>query len=139
MSGINKVILIGRLGGDPDTRETAAGATVTNISVATSEKWKDKSTGIENEKTEWHRVIFFNRLAEVARDYLKKGSNVYIQGKLQTRKWEDKEGNERYTTEIIANEMQMLDNKNISSDEYVPKKSNSTVKDEFNNDDDLPF
>lgn len=139
MSGINKVILIGRLGLAPEARETATGATVTNISVATSEKWKDKNTGAENEKTEWHRVVFFNRLAEVARDYLKKGSSVYVHGKLKTRKWEDSNGTDRYTTEIIANEMQMLDGRNSSSDEFAPKKNENTAKDEFDNDNDLPF
>jgi len=109
--GINKVILIGNLGKDPETRSTAGGQAVTNVTVATSEGWKDKQTGEQKEKTEWHNVVFFSRLAEIAGQYLKKGSKVYIEGKLQTRKWQDKEGRDRYTTEIVANEMQMLDSK----------------------------
>lgn len=106
--GINKVILVGNLGQDPETRYTANGAAVTNISVATAEQWKDKETGERKEKTEWHRVVFFQRLAEVAGEYLKKGSQVYIEGKLQTRKWQAQDGTDRYTTEIVAHEMQML-------------------------------
>ena len=106
--GINKVIVVGNLGADPDSRTMPSGNAVTNISVATSESWNDKETGEKQEKTEWHRVVFFGRLAEIASEYLKKGSQVYIEGKLQTRKWEDKEGKERWTTEIIANQMQML-------------------------------
>jgi single-strand DNA-binding protein len=107
--GINKVILIGNCGQDPDTKYTASGAAITNLSVATSESWKDKQTGQMQDRTEWHRVVFFNRLAEVAGEYLRKGSKVYIEGKLQTRKWQDQSGQDRYTTEIVANEMQMLD------------------------------
>ena len=106
--GINKVILVGNLGNDPDVRYTAGGAAVSNISVATSETWKDKESGEQQEKTEWHRVVFFGRLAEIVAEYLKKGSQVYIEGRLQTRKWQDKEGTDRYTTEIVANEMQLL-------------------------------
>ena len=111
MSGVNKVILIGRLGQDPETKFMPNGNAVTNISVATSEKWKDKTTGQPQEKTEWHRVVFFNKLAEVAGQYLTKGSNVYIEGKLETRKWQDKSGADRYTTEVKAHAMQMLDSK----------------------------
>ncbi len=106
--GINKVILVGNLGSDPDTRYMPSGGAVTNLSVATNESWKDKQTGEMKDRTEWHKVAMFNRLAEVAAEYLRKGSQVYIEGKLRTRKWQDKDGNDRYTTEIIADEMQML-------------------------------
>ncbi len=106
--GINKVILVGNLGNDPDIRYTAGGAAVANISVATTDSWKDKETGEQQDRTEWHRVVFFARLAEVVGEYLRKGSQVYIEGRLQTRKWQDKSGNDRYSTEIVANEMQML-------------------------------
>lgn len=106
--GINKVILIGNLGKDPETRYMPSGGAVTNITVATSESWKDKQTGEQQERTEWHRVVFFNRLAEIAGEYLKKGSKVYIEGSLRTRKWQGQDGQDRYTTEIVANEMQML-------------------------------
>jgi single-strand DNA-binding protein len=109
--GINKVIIVGNLGQDPEVRYTAAGAAVTNISVATSEHWKDKNTGEDVTKTEWHRIVFFGRLAEIAGEYLKRGSKVYIEGKLQTRKWQDQNNQDRYTTEIVANEMQMLDSR----------------------------
>ncbi|CAG0939957.1 partial Single-stranded DNA-binding protein, partial [Gallionellaceae bacterium] len=104
---VNKVILVGRLGKDPETRYMTNGEAVTNVTLATSENWKDKS-GEKQEKTEWHNLVFYRRLAEVAGEYLKKGSMIYVEGKLQTRKWQDKEGKDRYTTEIIANEMQML-------------------------------
>jgi single-strand DNA-binding protein len=108
--GINKVILIGNLGNDPDTKYMPSGGAVTNVSLATSETWKDKQTGQAQERTEWHRVVFFNRLAEIAGEYLRKGSKVYIEGSLRTRKWQDKtSGQDRYTTEIVASEMQMLD------------------------------
>lgn len=106
--GINKVILVGNLGKDPEIRYSAAGAAIANITIATSDNWKDKQTGEKQERTEWHRVVFFNRLAEVVGEYLKKGSQVYVEGRLQTRKWQDKEGQDRYTTEIVASEMQML-------------------------------
>ncbi len=109
MSGVNKVIIVGNLGNDPEVRYAANGSAIANISVATSEKWKDKNTGQENEKTEWHRIVMFNRLGEIAGEYLRKGSKVYVEGKLQTRKWQDDGGNDRYTTEIVANTMQMLD------------------------------
>lgn len=105
--GINKVILVGNLGNDPEVRYTPAGAAVTTISIATTESWKDKE-GNKQEKTEWHRVVFFSRLAEIAGEYLKKGSQVYIEGKLRTNKWQDQNGQDRYTTEVLANEMQML-------------------------------
>jgi len=109
--GVNKVILVGNLGNDPETRYTQAGAAITNVSVATSETWKDKQTGQPQERTEWHRVVFFNRLAEIAGEYLRKGSKVYVEGALRTRKWQDKEGQDRYSTEIVGNEMQMLDSR----------------------------
>ena len=106
--GINKVILIGHLGADPETRYMPSGGAVTNIRLATSESWKDKQSGAQQERTEWHRVAMFGRLAEIAAEYLRKGSQVYIEGRLRTRKWQDNQGNERYTTEIVANDMQML-------------------------------
>ena len=109
--GINKVILIGNLGADPETRAMPSGMTVANIRVATSENWKDKQSGENKERTEWHNVAMFGRLGEIAGEYLKKGSKVYIEGSLRTRKWQDKSGNDRYTTEISANEMQMLDSR----------------------------
>ena len=106
--GVNKVIIVGNLGNDPDTRYMPSGGAVTNLSVATNESWKDKQTGEQKDRTEWHRVAMFGRLAEIAAEYLRKGSQVYIEGKLRTRKWQDQSGNDRYTTEIIADEMQML-------------------------------
>jgi len=118
MSGINKVILIGNLGNDPEVKYMPNGNAVANITIATSESWKDKNTGEQVDKTEWHRVTFYRRLAEIAGEYLKKGSKVYIEGKLQTRKWQDKNGQDRYTTEIIANEMQMLDSRGGGSSDF---------------------
>ena len=109
--GVNKVILIGNLGQDPEVRYMPNGNAVTNISVATSESWKDKNTGADQERTEWHRVVMFRRLAEIAGEYLRKGSKVYLEGSLRTRKWQDKSGQDRYTTEIVAAEMQMLDSR----------------------------
>ncbi len=106
--GINKVILIGNLGQDPESRTTPGGAAVTNIRIATSESWRDKQTGEMKEQTEWHTVVLWNRLGEIAAQYLRKGSQVYIEGRLRTRKWQDKSGNDRYTTEIVASEMQMM-------------------------------
>ena len=106
--GVNKVILVGNLGADPETRYTASGAAITNIRIATSESWRDKQTGENQERTEWHRVVFFSRLAEIAGEYLRKGSQVYVEGSLRTRKWQGQDGQDRYTTEIVANEMQML-------------------------------
>jgi len=106
--GINKVILVGNLGKDPETRYMPNGKAVTDFSIATSESWKDKQTGEQREQTEWHSVVMYDRLAEIAAEYLRKGSQVYIEGKLRTRKWQDKEGRDRYTTEVISNEMQML-------------------------------
>ena len=109
--GINKVIIVGNLGKDPEIKYTASGAAIANITVATSESWNDKQTGEKVEKTEWHRVVAFQRLAEIMGEYLKKGSQVYIEGKLQTRKWQDSDGNDRYTTEVVANDLQMLGGK----------------------------
>ena len=106
--GVNKVILVGNLGGDPETRSMPSGMTVTNIRIATSESWKDKASGAQQERTEWHSVALFGRLGEIAAEYLRKGSQVFIEGKLRTRKWQDKQGNDRFTTEIIADNMQML-------------------------------
>jgi single-strand DNA-binding protein len=109
--GVNKGILVGNLGADPETRFLPSGGSVTNIRLATSESWKDKQTGQPQERTEWHRVVFFNRLAEIAGEYLRKGSKVYVEGALRTRKWQDQSGQDRYTTEIVGNEMQMLDSR----------------------------
>ena len=106
--GVNKVILVGNLGADPETRAMPSGTTVANIRIATSESWKDKQTGEQQERTEWHRVALFGRLGEIAAEYLRKGSQVYIEGSIRTRKWQDKEGKERFSTEIVANDMQML-------------------------------
>lgn len=107
--GINKVILIGHLGQDPEVRFTPSGSAVANLSLATSDSWKDKQSGERQERTEWHRVVLFNKTAEIAQQYLKKGAKVYIEGRLQTRKWQDQNGQDRYSTEIVANDMQMLD------------------------------
>lgn len=106
--GINKVILVGHLGQDPEIKYMPSGGAVANVSVATSDQWKDKQSGEMKDRTEWHRVVFFNRLAEIVGEYLRKGSQVYVEGRLQTRKWQDKNGQDRYTTEIVASEMQML-------------------------------
>ena len=108
MASVNKVIIVGNLGADPETRYTPGGDAVTNIRVATTDKWKDKASGEMKEQTEWHRISFWGRLAEIAGEYLKKGSQVYVEGRLQTRKWQDKDGQDKYTTEIVANQMQML-------------------------------
>lgn len=116
MAGINKVILVGNLGKDPEVRYSAKGSAIANITIATSEQWTDKQSGQKQEKTEWHRVVMFNRLGEIAGEYLKKGSQVYIEGKLQTRKWQDNTGADRYTTEIVANELQMLGSKGSGGD-----------------------
>jgi single-strand DNA-binding protein len=109
--GVNKVILVGNCGQDPEMKHMPSGSAVTNISLATSETWKDKQSGQQQERTEWHRVVFFNRLAEIVGEYVKKGSKVYVEGRLQTRKWQDQSGQDRYTTEIVASEMQILDSR----------------------------
>ncbi len=153
--GINKVIIVGNLGADPEMRYMPSGGAVANLSVATSDTWKDKQTGQAQERTEWHRIIFFNRLAEICGEYLRKGSKIYLEGRLQTRKWQDKNGVERYTTEIVGSEMQMLDSRgagamntfdsNSSMDQasgmgYMPSNSASAepVMDS-GFDDDIPF
>ncbi len=114
--GVNKVILVGNLGGDPEVRYMPSGGAVTNVTIATSESWKDRNSGQQQERTEWHRVVFFNRLAEIAGEYLRKGSKVYVEGSLRTRKWQDQSGQDKYTTEIVAAEMQMLDSRGGSND-----------------------
>lgn len=134
MRGVNKVILIGTCGKDPETRYLPSGGAVTNISIATSEQWKDKATGEKQERTEWHNVVLFNRLGEIAGEYLKKGSKVYVEGSLRTRKWQDKNGQDRYTTEIVAADMQMLGGG--KRDEVdAPQKSESYA----GLNDDIPF
>ncbi|MBN4050547.1 single-stranded DNA-binding protein [Gammaproteobacteria bacterium AH-315-M22] len=159
--GVNKVILIGNMGKDPEIRYMPSGAAAANCTIATSESWKDKNTGERQEKTEWHNLVFFGRLAEIVGEYCKKGSKIYIEGRLQTRKWQDKSGNDRYTTEIVANEMQMLDSRGggdqqsygggQSSSQSAPQRSGSAqqqpasapaqgqpmANDDF--DDDIPF
>lgn len=153
--GINKVILVGNLGQDPEVRYMPSGGAVANVSIATSESWKDKQSGEQTERTEWHRVVFFNRLGEIAGEYLKRGSKVYVEGSLRTRKWQDKDGQDRYTTEIVGSEMQMLDRRgdDFSQSEFsgapaaqaspaaqptaapaAPQATATTI-----NDDDIPF
>ena len=134
--GINKAILIGNLGKDPEVRYQQSGAAVANLSVGTSETWKDKNSGENRESTEWHKVVFFGRLAEIAGEYLKKGSKVYIEGSIKTRKWQDKDGNDRYTTEIVGREMQMLDGKSQKQQKSAPQQSGGGRAD-F--DDSIPF
>ncbi len=152
--GINKVILVGNLGADPEVRYMPSGGAVANVTVATSESWKDKQTGEQQDRTEWHRVVFFNRLAEIVGEYLKKGAKVYVEGSLRTRKWQDQAGVERYTTEIVAAEMQMLDGRGAQGGQgggsYAPSHSAPashaqqpamsqapSMSEEF--DDDIPF
>ena len=146
--GVNKVILVGNLGADPETRYMPSGSAVTNIRIATSESWKDKTSGEQQERTEWHNIVFFGRLAEIAAEYLRKGSQVYVEGSLRTRKWEGKDGVERYTTETVASEMQMLGGRSgggsapagAPSDQSrrsSPAPASSAPPDDF--DDDIPF
>ena len=147
--GVNKVILIGNLGRDPEIRYMPNGQAVANVTIATSESWKDKNTGEQQEKTEWHRVVFFRRLAEIAGEYLKKGSKVYIEGKLQTRKWQDNQGQDRYTTEILANEMQMLDSRGAGANSFNNEQADTGYGNDSQSqgapvaagdfDDDIPF
>lgn len=153
--GVNKVILIGNLGSDPEVRYTPSGSAVANVNLATSETWRDKQTGELQDRTEWHRVVFFNRLAEIVGEYLRKGSKIYIEGTLRTRKWTDKNNIDRYTTEIIANEMHILDSRNSSHDRDKDSaaggadansfnsgetvKVQATVKSNEEFDDDIPF
>lgn len=138
--GVNKAIIVGNLGNDPETRHTNDGKAITNFSVATSETWKEKGTGNQQERTEWHRIVGFGKLAEIMGEYLRKGSKVYIEGSIRTRKWKDQSGQDRYTTEIVANEMQMLDSKGHSDskpeDAAPPQKPNA---DDNMFDDDIPF
>jgi single-strand DNA-binding protein len=122
MASINKVILVGNLGQDPEVKYMPSGGAVTNISIATTDSWKDKTTGEKKENTEWHRVVFFNRLAEIVGEYLRKGSQVYIEGNLRTRKWQDQSGADRYSTEIVAREMQMLGGRAGGSSDFAPSQ-----------------
>ena len=150
--GVNKVILIGNCGADPETRYSTSGSAITNIRLATSDQWRDKQSGEMQERTEWHRVVFFNRLAEIAGEYLRKGSKVYIEGSLRTRQWQDQNGQNRYSTEVVANEMQMLDSRGGGSDNFnnAPRQQQrpasnpptddrqpAPAMDDF--DDDIPF
>ena len=151
MAGINKVILVGNLGKDPEVRSLANGSQVTSITIATSESWTDKQSGQKQERTEWHRVVFFNRLAEIAGEHLKKGRKVYVEGSLQTRSWEDQQGVKKYATEIKVKEMQMLDSKGApiasperaqpahtrAKDHYTPEAGNQAQSVEAF--DDIPF
>ena len=154
--GVNKVILVGNCGQDPETRVIpSTGASVTNLSIATSESWKDKVTGDQQERTEWHRVVFFNRLAEIAGEYVRKGSKLYIEGSLRTRKWQGQDGQDRYTTEIVGSEMQMLDSRGSSPSGDFSGSNDQVKNSEFSNqpssesssgsqsldafDDDIPF
>jgi len=154
--GVNKVILVGNCGQDPETRVIpSTGASVTNLSIATSESWKDKVTGDQQERTEWHRVVFFNRLAEIAGEYVRKGSKLYIEGSLRTRKWQGQDGQDRYTTEIVGSEMQMLDSRGSSPSGEFSGSNDQIKNNEFSNqsssesssgsqsldafDDDIPF
>ena len=138
--GLNKVMVIGNLGRDPEMRYLPSGEPVANLAIATSESWKDKNSGEKVEKTEWHRVVLFNRLAEVVGQYLHKGSKIYIEGRLRTNKWQDKQGQDRYTTEIIANDMQMLDSRGDSTQEQTPNDTTEPPVAPSNElDDDLPF
>lgn len=131
--GVNKAIIVGNVGDDPKTSVLPQGGAVANFNVATSESWKDKQTGEMKERTEWHKVVMFNRLAEVAGEYLSKGSKVYVEGKIQTRKWKDQSGQDRYTTEIVGNQMQMLDSKE-SKPQVEPPQNNGGFEH-----DDIPF
>ena len=144
--GINKAIVVGNLGRDPEVRYSANGNAIANVTIATTDSWKDRQSGERQEKTEWHRVVFFGRLAEIAGEYLKKGSQVYVEGRLQTRKWEDRDGNERYTTEIVAADMQMLGGRGGGGDaqggsdstpEFAEGNSGGGSSGDF--DDDIPF
>ena len=155
--GINKVILVGNCGQDPETRVIpATGASVTNLSIATSESWKDKTSGEQQERTEWHRIVFFNRLAEIAGEYVRKGSKLYVEGSLRTRKWQGQDGQDRYTTEIVGSEMQMLDSRATGPSGDFTSSTNSSPNNDFSSqksiepqgtgaqsldafDDDIPF
>ena len=145
--GVNKAIIVGNLGRDPEVRYSASGSAIANVTVATTDSWKDRQSGERQERTEWHRVVFFNRLAEIAGEYLKKGSQVYIEGRIQTRKWEDKDGNDRWTTEIVANEMQMLGSRGGGELQDAPaqnygggqSRGAASSANDSDFDDDIPF
>jgi len=152
MASVNKVILVGNLGRDPESRYGADGGAIVNVSLATTDSWKDKATGEKKEATEWHRLVFFSRLAEIAGQYLKKGSQIYVEGRLRTRKWQDKEGQERYTTEIVVDQMQMLGSRqgqgepsygagdSAPAPAYGGAKPSAAKKPSFDDmDDDIPF
>jgi len=144
--GVNKAIIVGTLGQDPEVRYTASGSAVANLSVATNETWKDRQTGEAQERTEWHRIVMFGKLAEIAQQYLKKGSQAYFEGRIQTRKWQDQSGNDRYSTEIVANEMQMLGGRGggggsapsepDGQSQSRPERETAPIDDGF---DDIPF
>jgi len=127
--GVNKVTLIGNLGNDPEVRYGGNGNAVANVSLATAESWRDKDSGEQQERTEWHRVVFFGRLAEIVSEYLHKGSQIYVEGRLQTNKWQDKEGNDRYTTQIVANEMQMLGGRGGTTNKQEPAPHKNPTSD----------
>jgi len=137
--GVNKVIIVGNLGNDPEIRTLPSGGAVANLSIATTDSWKDKKSGEKQEATEWHRVVFFNRLAEICADYLQKGSQVYVEGSLRTRKWTDKEGVERYTTEIVGKDMQMLGGRSGSADQAPGPYEPPSQPQPHDFDDDIPF
>ena len=142
--GVNKVILVGNLGQKPEMRDTATQTAVANLSIATTESWKDKESGENRDKTEWHRVVFFGNLAEIAEKYLDKGSSVYVEGKIQTRKWQDKDGNDRWTTEVLGNQLTMLGSRSSSDSSPQPESSSNTPFPEDDSgpgltDDDIPF
>jgi single-strand DNA-binding protein len=140
MRGVNKVILVGNMGADPETRYMPSGKAVTNIRIATSESWKDKQTGDAKERTEWHSVVLYDKLGEIAGEYLRKGSQVYVEGSLRTRKWQDKEGKDRYTTEIIAQQMQMLGGKSQGGERPARQEQQPAQSDNGGGfDDDIPF
>ena len=145
MRGVNKVILVGHLGQDPDVRAMPSGSSVANLSLATNEQWRDKNTGEQQERTEWHRLALFGRLAEIAGQYLRKGAQVYVEGRLRTRKWQDRDGHDRYSTEIVVNEMQMLGGRSAASqagpDRPVPpaESREPASRADMPFDDDIPF
>jgi len=128
MASVNKVIIVGNLGKDPEVRYMPSGSAICSITVATSRQWKDKTSGDKQEETEWHRIVFFDRMAEIAGEYLKKGRPVYVEGRLKTRKWSDKDGVEKYTTEIVADQMQLLGNRDGGGDEFVSAASPRTAQ-----------
>ncbi len=143
MAGINKAIIVGRLGRDPEVRYTTDGRAISNFSIATSDEWKDKDTGEKKERTEWHRIVAFGKLGEICGEYLSKGRQIYIEGRIQTREWEDKEGNKRYTTEIVASQMLMLGTKDSGGSTNALAESKSSdhqeTPDSTPQDDDIPF